>query len=90
MECPLDTGAVVLAEIADLVHDQLQVGDCDLMLAQDHFAVDEARLGQSPQVHHNLDQFAFAIGVFQHLTDAFGQHRQQQVEVIGDLKCSHR
>ena len=56
VEGPLDAGAVVLAERADVVDDVLDVRLGDLALEQDLLAAAaEARLRAAPEVHHDLD-----------------------------------
>ena len=56
VERPLDAGAVVVAEDADVVDDVLDVRLGDLAVEQRHLAVGEAGLGPAAEVHHDLDQ----------------------------------
>ncbi len=56
MQSPLDSGAVVPAECADVIDDVLQVRLADLAFEQGHLAVGEASLRPATQVHHDLDQ----------------------------------
>ena len=72
MQGALDAGAVVFAEDADMLDDHLQIRRGNLMFAEHHFAVAEARFGQAAQVHDNFQQVTFALGLFERLGDAFG------------------
>src|SRR4029078_365000 len=80
----LDAGAVVIAEIADVVDHELQVVFGDLFMAEHHFAAGGAGLGQPAEVHHDLKQVGAAFGRAQRLDDARRESIEQQVEVIGD------
>jgi hypothetical protein len=56
MEGPLDAGAVVLAERADPLEDVQQVAPLDLVIAEPHHAIGEARLRRPPEVENDLHQ----------------------------------
>ncbi len=89
MEGPLDPGAVVVAEDADVVHDVPDVGLGDLAVEKHLLAVGEARLRATPQVHDHLEQVA-AIGERAEAGhDLRGERRHQVVQVVGRLSTRH-
>ena len=82
MERPLDAGAVVVAERADVVDDVRDVGLGDLALEQRHLGIREARLRPAAEVHDDLDQ-RLAVGQrVDGVDDLRRQRREQRVEVV--------
>ena len=86
MERPLDAGAVVLTERADVGDDRLDVGLGDVALEQDLLAAaTEARLRAAAEVHHDLDHVAVGGQGAHALGDLQGQRVEQRVDVVGGL-----
>ena len=82
MERPLDAGAVVVAERADVLDDVGDVRLGDLALEEAHLRIREARLGPPAQVHDDLDErIAVRQGVDRG-DDLRRQRREQGVEVV--------
>ncbi len=89
MQCALDASTVVGAKVAHARHHPAQVVERHFMLAQHQLAIGKARFGQPPQIHDDFDQVALALRLFQRHTDAVGQDGQQQIKIVGNLKCVH-
>jgi len=86
VECTLDTGAVVGAEVADAADDMLQVLRRGFRVAQIGFLVRKARFGQAAQVHNDLDQIGDVVRLLQGALKVSRQDVKQQVQVVGDLE----
>ena len=70
MERAFDAGAVVGAEVADVVDDVLEVVAGGLFGAEAEFAVGEARFGQAAEVHDDFDEIAGAVELLEGGADA--------------------
>ncbi len=84
VERALDAGAVVVAEVADVVDDEVEVVFGHLAVAEHDFAAGVAGLGQAAKVHHDLEQAAAHLRRLEPFPEGRRQRRQQEVEVIGD------
>jgi len=93
MEGPLDAGAVVVAEGADVLHDERDVLLADLAVEQAHLGIREAALGPATQVHHHLDQGGPIRQAVDGLDDLRRECAQQGVEIVDRftrvLTCWH-
>ncbi len=82
VEGPLDAGAVVVAERADVLHDEGDVALVDLAVQQHHFRIREARLGPPTQVHDDLDQRAPVRQGMDGRHDLGWQRAQQGIQIV--------
>ena len=88
MERPLDAGAIVIAERADVLHHEGDVDIGDLAIEERHLRVGEAGLRPTAKVHHDLDQ-RFAIRKRVDGGHDLGrQGREQGVEVVDRFALS--
>ncbi len=85
MERPLDAGAVVVAESADVVDDVLDVGFGDLAFEQGHLAVGGARLRPAPQIHHDLDEVRRIRQGMHRLHHIGREGREKQIQIVDQL-----
>ncbi len=85
VERPLDAGPVVVAERADLVDHQRDVGLGHLAVQEDDLAVGEARLRDAAQVQHDLDEPARVGQGMDRRHDLRRQRAEQRVEVVDHL-----
>ena len=85
MERPLDAGAVVAAELADVADDGGDVLGGDLAVAQDLLAAGEPRLGEPAEVHDDLEQPVEAIERADALTDVGGKGAEDGLELVALL-----
>jgi hypothetical protein len=81
---PFDTGAVVVAKVADVFGDVLEVLFGDLAVAEHDFAAGVARLREAAKVHDDFEQVDAAGLLAQEFADVGGQRLKQQIEVVGD------
>ena len=78
MRCsvPLDAGAVVVAKLADTLHDVCQILRRDRLIAQHHLTRRESGLGQPPEVQDNLENVVAVLMTEQRLADAWRAARR--------------
>ena len=84
VEGALDAGAVVIAEVTDVLDDELEVLFRHFFVAEHDFAAGVARLGQTAEIHDDLEQVGPAFGRAQSFDDARWESIEQEVEVVGD------
>ena len=85
MQRPLDPGAVVVTERADVVDDVGDVGLADLAIAEGDLAVGEARLRPAAEIHDDLDD-VLSIGQLTDGRDDLGWDRgEEDLEVVDRL-----
>ena len=84
MEGALDAGAVVVAEVADAVGDELEVFFGDFFAAEDDFAAGVARFGQASEVHDDFEEVGSAFLGAQSFDDAWREGIEEEVQVVGD------
>ena len=82
VERPLDAGAVVVAERADVLDDEGDVGLVDLALEERHLRIREARLRPPAEVHDDLDEGGPVRQGMDGGDDLGRQGREQRVEVV--------
>ena len=82
VERPLDAGPVVVAERADVLDDEGDVGLDDLAVEEAHLRIREARLGPAAEVHDDLDQGVRSGQGVDGGDDLGRQGREQGVEVV--------
>jgi hypothetical protein len=82
VERPLDAGAVVVAEQADVLHDEGDVGVVDLAIEEHHLRIGEAALRPAPEVHDDLDQRLAILERVHGIDDLGWERREQSVEVV--------
>ena len=80
VESALDSGAVVVAEIADPFNHVRQVLGGNRTIVQVSVARHEPGLGQAPQVQYDLQQLVQVVAGPQDLRDSVGQHIEHQVK----------
>ena len=85
MQRPLDPGAIVVAERADVLDDIGDVGLVDLAIEEDHLAVREAGLRTAPEIEHDLDQVVLGRQPVDGRDDLRREGRQEQLEVVHGL-----
>ena len=89
MQGAFQAGPVVVAKIADLLHQMIQVFPANLLLVQCYVAGGKAGLRDTTQVQHYFQQF-FQIFLFkQAILDPLRQHLQQSFQFFLDqlLRC---
>ena len=89
VERPLDAGAVVVAEDADVVDDVRDIGLGDLPVEQVLLAGREPRLRPAAEVHHDLEQVGPVGEPSQAITDLGRECLHQGIEVVGRLAACH-
>ena len=52
---------------------------------QGQFAIREARLWQSSQIHHDFDEIVAVVGVFKFGSNFIRQHGQQYIEIVRNI-----
>jgi hypothetical protein len=82
VERAFDAGAVVGAEIADVVDHKLEVLFGHLSAREDDFAARVARLWEAPEVHHDFEEVHTALALAQRFDDVRRQRFEQQIEVV--------
>ena len=85
VERPLDAGPVVVAERADVLDDEGDVGVGDLALEEHHLRIGEAGLGPTTEVHDDLDQRLAILEPVHGLDDLGRDGCEQGVEVVDRL-----
>src|SRR5207244_7303822 len=78
----LDAGAVVAAELADVADDVRDVLGEHLALAEDLLAAREARLGEAPQVHDDLEEAVEPLERADALHDVRGEGAEDGLELV--------
>ena len=89
VQCALDAGAIVAAELADAVDDVVDIFVRHFPLAQNHVTAGEACLGCTPEVHDYLDKVTMFINCVYSLTDARRQDREQRFYIIRNCLLYH-
>ena len=82
VERPLDAGAVVVAEQADVLDHERDVGIVDLAVEEHDLRVREPALRAPTEVHHDLDQRLALLERVDGVDDLRRQGREQRVEVV--------
>src|SRR5438094_214442 len=82
MKGPLDAGAVVAAELADVADDVRDVLGEHLALAEDLLATREACLGEAPQVHDDLEEAVEPLERADALHDVRGEGAEDGLELV--------
>jgi hypothetical protein len=82
VERPLDASAVVVAERADVFHDERDVLLDHLAVEQAHLRIGEAALGLAAKVHDDLDQSRSIRQAVDRLDDLRRERAQQGVEIV--------
>lgn len=84
MECAFDAGTVVVAEIADVVDDVLEVLLGDLGFGEHDFAARIAGSGKAAEIEDDFQE-ALATARFAHfIANEWGQGIEKQIKVVGD------
>ncbi len=89
MQGALDARPVVLAEVADPVHDVGDVLAAHRLRGQLDAALGEARLRRPAEIEHDLDQRLAIRPGLDRLADGLRHHPEQQLEVVHDLSSGH-
>src|SRR6266446_921597 len=89
MERALDAGAVVAAELPDVRDHVRDVLGGDLVLAQGLLAPGEARLGETPEVHDDLEKPVEAIERSHPRRDVSGESTEERLELVARLLHAH-
>jgi hypothetical protein len=84
VERAFDAGAVVVAEIADVVDHELKVLFGHFFMAEHDFAPRVAGLRKTAEVHDDFEEVNAALGFVQRLDNARRERLKQQVQVVGD------
>ena len=86
MQRPFHTRPVVAAEMADAVHNVLQIGAAHRRIIQHHIAVGKARLRRPAQIQDNLQQVVQVLPFPQRRQQLARQRRQQLLQfILGQL-----
>ena len=83
MEGALDAGAVVLAEVADALGDELEVVDGDVAALDGHLAVEEAGGGGTAEVEDDFEQLVEVVLGAQGHGDPRRQHGEELLQFGG-------
>src|SRR5262249_2749319 len=78
----LDSGAVVLAELTDVVGHVLEVRSRDRAVGKQHLAARDARLGLAAQVKHDLEQLTGIGALVQRAREVGGQGPREQLDLL--------
>ena len=82
VERALDAGAVVVAELADVVRHMVEVRRRDRMVGQQDFASRHARLRLAAKVEHDLQQFARVDAVMNRAREVRRQRSRQELGLL--------
>ena len=81
VEGALDAGPVVVAEIADLVGDVIEVAAADFFLVKVQVAGQEAGLGGPAQIEHHFEEFDDVVPFPKLVGNPGRQHLQQHIQL---------
>ena len=90
VERPLDAGAVVVAERADVLDDERDVGLADLAIEQHHLRIREPRLRPPAEVEHDLDERGPIRQRMHGVHDLGRQRAQQGIEIVDGSRAGGR
>ena len=88
VQCPLDTRTVVVTEASDALRHEIEILTGDLLIREQHFAVDQAGLRATAEIEHDLDQSArptFPSKSTHPGEDVAGEDDQEVFQVVGHL-----
>ena len=90
MQRALDAGAVVVAELADVVGDVLQVGGRNGMVCEQYLASRHASLGLAAQVEDDLEQLARVDALVQGPCQVRRQRTREQLDFLIPVRGTRR
>ena len=82
MQRALDAGAVIVAELTDVVGDVLQVGRGNRVVREQHLAPGHARLRLTTQIQDDLEQLARVYALMQRAGQVGRQGAREQLDLF--------